>query len=53
MHNIAMALIADGQLKRAGVWLHRAIQEAPGDMQLRRLRRRLTAARVAAALKRA
>ncbi len=51
MHNIAMALLMEGRLDRAAVWIRRALRAAPEDAGLRRLRRRLRWARAARALK--
>ena len=44
MHNIALAMIEEGRLRRAEVWLKRAIGAAPNDADIRRLRRRLRVA---------
>lgn len=51
MHNIAMALLIEGRLDRAAVWIRRALRAAPEDAGLQRLRRRLRWARAARILK--
>lgn len=51
MHNITLALIEDGRIRRAAVWLRHALASAPADPELRRLRWRLRAARIALALR--
>lgn len=42
MHNLALAYLESGRLSRAGYWLHRAIELAPQDRQLRKARRRVS-----------
>jgi len=51
-HNIALALLESGQLRRAGVWIHHALAKAPTDPQLRRLRWRWRWARLGSAVAR-
>jgi tetratricopeptide (TPR) repeat protein len=46
MHNIVLALIEEGQLRRANVWLRAGLRVKPHDAGLRRLRRRLRTAQI-------
>ncbi len=46
MHNLVLAYMGHGQLPRARFWLRRALELTPQDEELRRLRWRLSWARV-------